>query len=101
MVDAPGNPVVVRSGFAEVGLHELKRLITHVEARVKSERVHLGAGGWSDAVEFSDRQRFDERRPHIRRDDVLAVRLAVVGGELRQKLVVGDAGGSVEAGYLL
>ena len=43
----------------------------------------------------------DERRPHLGRDDVLAVRLAVVGGELRQKLVVGDAGGCVEAGHLL
>ena len=52
-------------------------------------------------MEFADRQGFDERRPHLRRDDVLAVRLAVVGGELRQKLVVGDAGRSVEAGYLL
>ena len=40
-------------------------------------------------------------RPHLRRDDVLAVRLAVFGGELRQKFVVGDAGGGVEACHLL
>jgi hypothetical protein len=31
----------------------------------------------------------------------LSVRLAAVGGELRQKLVVGDAGGCVEFGLLL
>jgi hypothetical protein len=35
------------------------------------------------------------------RDDVLPVRFAVIGGELRQKFVVGDAGGGVEAGHLL
>jgi len=34
-------------------------------------------------------------------DDVLTVRLAMVGSELRQKLVVGNAGGRVEAGHLL
>jgi len=52
-------------------------------------------------VEFADRQRLDERCPHLRRDDVLAVRFAVVGSELRQELVVGDAGRGVEAGHLL
>ena len=52
-------------------------------------------------MEFADGQRFDERRPHLRRDDVLAVRLAVVRSELCQKLVVGDAGGGVEPGLLL
>jgi hypothetical protein len=49
-------------------------------------------------VEFSDGQRLDERRSHLGRDDVLAVRLAVVGSELRQELVVGDTGRRVETG---
>ena len=52
-------------------------------------------------MEFADGECLDERRPHLRRDDVLAVRLAVVGGELRQKLVVGDACGGVEPCLLL
>jgi hypothetical protein len=73
-------------------LHELQRLIAHIEAGVKAERVHLRARRRADAVEFADGQSFDERRPHLGRDDVLAIRLAVVGGEIRQKLVVGDAG---------
>jgi hypothetical protein len=42
-------------------------------------------------VEFADGQVLYERRPLLRRDDILAVRLAVVGGELREKFVVGYA----------
>jgi hypothetical protein len=52
-------------------------------------------------MEFADQQGFYECRAHLGCDDVLDVRLTVVGGELRQKLVVGDAGGGVEAGLLL
>ena len=37
VVDAPRDPVVVRAGLAEVGLHELQRLIAHIEAGVKAE----------------------------------------------------------------
>jgi hypothetical protein len=59
---------------------------------MQAERVHLGARRRPDAVEFADGQRLDERRPHLGRDDVLAVRLAVVGREFRQKFVVGNAG---------
>jgi hypothetical protein len=40
-------------------------------------------------AEASTAEGLDERRSHLGRDDVLAVRLAVVGGEFRQKLVVG------------
>ena len=101
VVDAPRDPIVIASGLAEIGLHEFERLVTHVEAGVEAEGVHLGAGRRPDAVKLADRQVFYERRPHLRRDDVLAIRLAVVGGELRQKLVVGDAGRSVEAGHFL
>ena len=101
VVDAARDPVVVAAGLAEVRLHEVERLVAHVEAGAEPERVHLRARRRPDAVEFADRQRFDERWPHFRRDDELAVRLAVVGGELRQELVVGDAGGGVEAGHFL
>jgi len=44
-IDAARDPVVVCAGLAETGLHELQRLISHVEARVESERVHLRGGG--------------------------------------------------------
>jgi hypothetical protein len=49
---------------------------------------------------FADGQSLDERRPHLGRDDVLTVRLAMVGGELRKELVVTYAGGCVETGHL-
>jgi len=68
---------------------------------MEPERIHPGACRRADAVEFADGQGLDETWPHLWRDDVLAVWLPVVGGELRQKLVVGDAGGGVEAGHLL
>jgi hypothetical protein len=95
MIDASRDPVVVRASFAEVGLHELQRLIAYVEAGVQAKGVHLRTRRRSDVVELSDGQRLDKRRSHFRRDDVLAVWFAMVGGELRQKFVVGDAGGRV------
>jgi hypothetical protein len=101
IVDASRDPVVVRAGLAESGLHELQRLIAHVESSVEAERIHLRARRRPDAVEFADGQRLDERRSHLGRDDVLTVRLAVIGREFRQEFVVGNAGGRVEAGHLL
>src|SRR5207248_10517699 len=47
----------------------------------------------ANPVKFADREILNEGRSHLRRDDELSVRLAVVRGELRQELVVGDAGG--------
>src|SRR5450631_1975188 len=101
VVDAPGDPVVISDRLAEIGLHEIVRLVAHVEA--SAEAVHSSSRGRRpDAIKFAGRQSLDERRLHLhRRNDELAVRLAVVGGELGQKLVVGNAGGSVEAGHLL
>src|SRR5882757_2485860 len=100
VVDAARYPVVMASGLAEIGLHEFDRLVAQVEAGVETECIHLCAGRWSDTVKLVDRQAFDECAPHLRCDDVLAIRLAVVGSELRQKFVIGDAGGGVEVGFL-
>jgi hypothetical protein len=55
VIDAPRDPVVVAAGFTEVCLHKLERLVSHVETGMETERVHLGAGRWTDAVEFADR----------------------------------------------
>jgi hypothetical protein len=43
VVDASGDPVIVCTHLTEVGLHEVQRLIAHVEAGVEAERVHLRA----------------------------------------------------------
>jgi hypothetical protein len=87
IIDAPRDPIIVRAGLAEVGLHERQRLIAHVEAGVEAEGVHLLARRRTDAVEFADGQGFDERRTHLWSDHILAVRFAVIGGELRQNLL--------------
>ena len=52
-------------------------------------------------MESANGQRLDEHRALLGRDDVLAIRLAVIGGELSQKLVVRDAGGRIQAGDVL
>lgn len=88
------------AGLAEVGLHEFERLILHVETGVEPERASSHWCGL-DAVKFAYAQGVDERWPHLGHDDMLAVWPAVVRSELRQKLVVGDAGGSVETGHFL
>ena len=51
-------------------------------------------------MEFGDRQRRDEVRSHLGRDDELAIGLALVGRELGEELVVGDAGGRGETRLL-
>jgi hypothetical protein len=61
-------------------------------------RFILASVAGPDAVELADRQGFDEGRALLRRDDELAVGLAVIGRQLGQELVVGDAGRGGEAG---
>ena len=62
--------------------------------------LHLLGRLRPDAVELGDRQILDEGRSLLGRDHGLAVGLAMVGRQLGQKLVVGDAGGGGEAGAL-
>jgi hypothetical protein len=37
IVDATRDPIVVRAGLAEVGLHEFERLVPHIETGVEAE----------------------------------------------------------------
>ena len=78
VVDAARNPIIVRTELSKIGLHEIERLVAHVEPRVEPQGIHLRAGRRSDAVEFADSQGSDERRTHLRGDHVLTVRLAVI-----------------------
>ncbi len=50
----------------------------------------------SDAVKATDIERSDEVGPHLRRDDEQAIGLVVVGGDLREELVIGDPRGRRE-----
>lgn len=54
VVDATRDPIVIASGLPEIGLHEVERLIAHVEAGVETQGIHLGVGRWPDAVELAD-----------------------------------------------
>jgi hypothetical protein len=97
IVNSARDPVIVGTGLSEVSIHELERLVAHVHAGENAERVHFRACRRTDAVELANRQPFHEAWPHLRRDRVLAVGLAVIGGEFREKLVVRDTGRCVEA----
>ena len=62
-----------------------------VEPGPDSELLHLPGCRGSDAVKLPDRQALDECRAHFGGDDEEPVRLAVIRGELRKELVIGDA----------
>lgn len=99
--ETPRNRTGFGMGISGIRQHEFERLIAHIEPRVEAQRIRLGASRRPDSMKLADRKRLDKCRPHLRRDDVLAVWLAMIGSELCQELVVGDAGRSVEARYLL
>ena len=63
-----------------------------IERGENPELVHLRGGRRPDSVKPLHRQRFDKARSHRGRDDEETVGLAMVGGELGEELVVGDAG---------
>ncbi len=79
---------------------ERARLLAQVKARVDAERVHPGRGLRANAVELAHRQPLHESRSHAGRDDEQPVRLAMVGGQLGEELVVGHPGGRGQAGFL-
>ena len=92
VVDAPGQREVIGAGLPEVLLEEGRRPGSQVSPGEDAEPLHLRPGDGADAVELADRQARHERRPPLRRDDEQAVGLPLVGRDLREELVVGDAG---------
>ena len=86
--------------FAKMALQEDERLCPQIRPRLDTELLHLCRGDRSNPVELADRQRRDEVGSHLRRDDELAIRLALAGRELGEELVVGDAGRCGETGLL-
>jgi hypothetical protein len=73
-------------------LHEALCLTLEIEPGLDTEPRHLPGGRRPDAVKLPNRQRLDEGWPHFRRDHEKPVRLAMVGGEFGEELVVGHAG---------
>jgi len=91
LVDAACGPVIVGARFPEMVLKELQGLALNVEPGFDAKPRHLSRRRRPDAVKLSHRQRLDEGRPHLRRDHEKPVRLAVIGGEFREELVVGHS----------
>src|SRR3546814_3477420 len=77
---------------------EIEVALAQVAAGSDAEALHLRRRSRADAVEFADRQAGDEVGTHARGDYELAIRLVLVGGELGEELVVGDAGRGGQAG---
>src|SRR5205085_11981116 len=84
--------VIVGARLPEMVLQETLCLTLEIEPGLDTELRHLPDGRRPDAVKLPDRQRFDEGRAHFRRDHEKPVRLAMVGGEFGEELVVGHAG---------
>src|SRR5215472_13901082 len=98
-VDAARGPVIIGAHFPEMLLQELQSVALEIEPGFDAETRHLPRGGGPDAVKLPDRQGLNERRAHFGCDDKQPVRLAVVGSELGEELVIGDSGRRREPGF--
>jgi hypothetical protein len=92
LVDGARGPVIIRARLPEMALQETLCLALKIEPGLDTKPRHLPGGRRPDTVKLPDRQRLDKGRPHFRCNDEKPVRLAVIGGEFGEELVVGDAG---------
>ena len=72
--------------FAEPRPQELKGLAPQIRACLNAERVHLGCRLRAHAMKLRDRKRSHEGLGFVGHDRELAVRLALIGRELREEL---------------
>src|SRR5262249_22345866 len=91
--DASANQEEVPSRLPEVVQQERFVLCPQIQGSEDPELFHPRCSGRSDAVKSFYWERLDKTRPHRGRDDVQAIRLAIVGGQLGQEFVVRDACG--------
>ena len=91
LVDAARGPVIVGARLSEMLLKELQGLVLNVEPGLDTELGHLSRRRRPDAVKLPDGQRLNEGWAHLRRDHEQPIRLAVIGGEFREELVVGHS----------
>src|SRR5260370_24212316 len=74
-------------------LQKSQRLLPQVRAGKDAESIHAVGRDRPNAVKLADWQRFDEGGAHRRRYDKLPIGFAMIGRELGEKLVVGNASG--------
>ena len=92
LVHATRDPVVVGATPAELLLQERHALRPQVEPGADAEPVHLGRRHRADGMEPAHIEGLDEGGAAAGRDHEQPVRLAVVGGELGEELVIGHPG---------
>ncbi len=92
MILSPCYAVIPGARLAEMMLEKGQGLMSQVCAGFYAQAVHLLRRHRPDAMEALDRQSLHEGFSPPRRDHELAVGLALVRSQLRQKLVVGHAG---------
>ena len=91
IVSATGDFKVPMACPAEPRLQELKGLAPQVRACLNAKRLHLGCGLRAHAMKLRDRKPSYEGLGLVGHDGELAVRLALIGCELREELVAGNS----------
>ena len=87
IVLAAGDLKVPIACFAEPLLQEGEGLTSQIRACLNAKRLHLGRRLWTHPVELCDRKRRHEGLSFVRQDRELAVWLAIVRCDLREKFV--------------
>src|SRR5262245_17981994 len=88
IIDGACRPIEVGTRFPEMLVQENQRLLFEIDASPDPQLLHLPGRRGADAVKLPDRQRLYKGWAHIRGDDEEPVRFVVVGGKLREELVV-------------
>ena len=92
IVPATRDLKVPMAGFAEPSTQEVESLMPQIHACLNAKRVHLGCRLRAHAMKLRDRKPSHEGLGFIGYNGELAVRLALIGRELREELVAGDSG---------
>src|SRR5262245_42880130 len=82
-----------------MSLQEFERLRSEIGPGMDAVAIHSRRRRGPDTVELADWQTLNKICAHPRSDDIQAVRLAMVRGELGQKFVVGHPSRGGEASF--
>ena len=96
VVDTPGKIVVELAGLPEKAAEHGGRGVVEVAPGVDAVLVHLFGRYGADTPEGLDRKAVDKLLCRVGMNRAEAVGLAVVGGNLGQEFIIGNAGGGDE-----
>src|SRR5262249_35410803 len=98
VIDASADAVKMGSCLPKVLQQEGFILSPQIKRGEYPEVIHLRGSRGSDAMKPPHRERLDKGRPHLRRNDVETIGLAVIGSQLGEELVVRNARGCCQLG---